>query len=232
MKQIPWVVLTILSFAAAAMSAQRPATVRQIDFENFRYAWNNPPVGVPSTWKWLRSAPDQYFRTVNGIHHFFLPDEDSYARQHAPLISVDSVSYGDLDGDGIEEAIVALNYSTGGTANWDYLYVYKLRRGQPKLLARMQTGSRADGGLVRAFVHENLLIVDFADSEKRVGDCCSEGYIRVSYRWRDGAFVEEGQREHGKVDLQEGPPSPGSATTGPRALMMVIRSARSRPAEK
>jgi len=209
MKHIPRVVLAIVSFAAVATNAQKVATIRDIDFDNFTYAWNDASDdAVPMDWKWLTSTPDEHFRAANGIHHFYLPGLDRYERQHSPLISVDSVTYGDLDGDGLEEAVVALNYSTGGTANWDYLYVYKLLRGQAKLLARMRTGSRADGGLVRAFVRENLLIVDFADSEKRMGDCCSEGYVRVNYRWGDGAFVEEGQREHGKIYLHAGPPRP------------------------
>lgn len=201
-------ILAVLSFATVTTNAQKVTSIRDIDFDNFTYAWNDASDdAVPIDWKWL-SAPDQHFRAVNRMHHFYLPGQDSYERQHSPLISVDSVTYGDLDDDGLEEAVVALNYSTGGTANWDYLYVYKLRWGQAKLLARMRTGSRADGGLVRAFVRKNLLIVDFADSEKRLGDCCSEGYVRVSYRWRDGVFVEEGQREHGKIYVREGPPRP------------------------
>jgi hypothetical protein len=113
-----------------------------------------------------------------------------------------------LDGDGVEEAVVALNYSTGGTMNWDYLYVYKPEPSKPRLLARMETGSRGYGGLVRAFVRNQLLTVDFADPEKSLGDCCSEGYIRVRYRWQDGVFVEEGERERGKIYLHSGPPRP------------------------
>ena len=44
------------------------------------------------------------------------------------LVSVDAVIYGDLDSDGIEEAAVLLNCSSGGTVNWDFLYIYKLSR--------------------------------------------------------------------------------------------------------
>jgi hypothetical protein len=209
MRNILEVLLAIVSFAAVTTSAEKVATVRDIDFDNFTYAWNDASDdAVPIDWKWIDSRPDENFRAMNGIHHFYLPGLDHYERQHSPRISVDSVTYGDLDGDGLEEAVVGLNYSTGGTTNWDYLYVYKLQRGQPKLLARMRTGSRADGGLVQVFVRENLLVVDFADTEKRLADCCSEGYVRVSYRWQNGAFVEEGQREHGKIYLHAGPPRP------------------------
>jgi hypothetical protein len=113
-----------------------------------------------------------------------------------------SVTYGDLNADGTEEAAVHLNYTEGGTANWDYLYVYKLVRTRPKLMSILKGGSRSHGGLNRVAIQNGLLTLDFADPDRRVGDCCSEGYIRVRYRWRDGKFVEEGPREHGDVDLR------------------------------
>jgi hypothetical protein len=141
------------------------------------------------------------------MHHFYQHGQYQDERERAPLISVDSITYGDLDSDGVDEAVVALNYSTGGTANWDYLYVYKLENGSPVLLARMRTGSRADGGLVKASIRDGHLIVDFADTERRTGDCCSEGHIRVHYRWQKGRFIEEGARERGDLDLHEDPPN-------------------------
>jgi hypothetical protein len=208
MRHNPWIILAIVILSAPTTNAQKVDAVRQIDFENFTYVWSDASHDVPMDWKWISSTPDEQFRMIDGKHRFYSPETDTYERQQSPSITVESVTYGDLNGDGLEEAVVALNYSTGGTANWDYLYVYKPERDEIKLLARMRTGSRADGGLVRALVRENLLIVDFADSDKRVADCCSEGYVRVSYRWQNGGFVEEGQRLHGKIDLHEGPPRP------------------------
>lgn len=210
MKNTLRILFTTLYLAAANTNAQKTTTIRQIDFDNFTYAWSDaePPENIIQPWHWFTTAPDQHFRAVNGAHRFYVRDQDSYVRERSPLISITSVMYGDLDGDGVEEAVVALNYSTGGTQNWDYLYIYKLKGGKRQLLARMETGSRGYGGLVRAFVRDQLLIVDFADPEKRMGDCCSEGYIRVRYRWQDGLFIEEGQREHGKIYLNATPPRP------------------------
>jgi hypothetical protein len=202
--------LLVTSGLAAAAYPQKVTTIRQIDFENFSYQWNDPepPEDANQPWHWLTSPTDQHFRTVDGVHHFYLRDPDTHVRERSSLVVVDSVTYGDLGGDGVEEAIVALNYSTGGTMNWDYLYVYKMERGELRLLARMETGSRGYGGLVRTFVQDQLLTVDFADPERRMGDCCSEGYIRVRYRWQGRDFVEEGERERGKIYLHAGPPRP------------------------
>lgn len=180
--------------------------IRQIDFKNFTYAWDNPINGVPGSWHWITSSPQSRIKANKGIHRFYKRGQDQFEREHAPLLSVDSVTYGDLLGDGNEVAIVWLNYSTGGTANWDYLYIFALQMGSPTLVARLETGSRAFGGLIKASVQNEFLVVDFADEDKRVGDCCSEGYIRVRYRWHKGRFVEVGTREHGDLELHEGSP--------------------------
>ena len=223
MRKLFALVLVSSCFAVSA-SPQRVATIQQIDFENFDYAWSEPepPENPNEPWQWLTSPPDQHFQAVGAVHHFYVDDPDPQVRERPPLVSVDSVTYGDLDGDGVEEAIVALNYSEGGTMNWDYLYVYKLERGRPRILARMETGSRGYGGLVRAFVRNELLTVDFADPEKRMGDCCSEGYIRVRYRWQDGVFVEEGERERGKIYMSSGPPRPRFRGAFDRSMQHLV----------
>jgi len=151
MKNTLRMLFATLGLAAVTTNAQNTITIRRIDVDNFTYPWSDaePPEDVNQPWHWFTSAPDFHFRAVNGVHHFYLREQDGYVRERSPLISVDSVTYGDLDGDGVEEAVVALNYSTGGTANWDYLYVYKLESGKPQLLARMETGSRGYGGLVK-----------------------------------------------------------------------------------
>lgn len=198
-------VIFVLVLSMIAAGAEQITTIRQVDFKNFTYPWSDPPKSVPLTWHWLTDTPKLYFPAAGGTYRFAHSCPDNSKRDHAPVIRVASITYGDLDGDGIEEAIVALNYSTGGTANWDYLYVYKLDNGKAVLLSRMETGSRGSGGLIKVSVRDGLLIIDFADPARQVGDCCSEGYIRVHYRWRDGHFAEEGAREHGDLQLPGGP---------------------------
>ena len=198
------IVLTLLVFVTVTVDATQITNIHQIDFKNFAYPWDESTEDVPLTWRWTTlSSPPLRLQAVNGIHHFYEKGQSQTERARAPLFSVDSVTYGDLNGDGIEEAVVALNYSTGGTANWDYLYVYKLVHGHARLLGRMETGSRGYGGLVKVSIQNGLLVVEFTDADRHVGDCCSEGYVRVRYRWREGGFIEEGPRERGDLDLHE-----------------------------
>lgn len=83
----------------------------------------------------------------------------------------------------------------------DYLNVYELRKNVPRLLAWLESRSRADGGLVLVLIiHIHELQLDFADSERRAGDWSSERLIRARYNCRDGQFLETGTRE--KSDLK------------------------------
>ncbi len=197
------VIITILCVASFA-SASGESDIRKIDFYNFAYPWNELDV-VPDTWEWLTSSPAIQVSTVGGLYSFH---DDGQEEGPAPLVGVEAVTYGDLLGDGHDQAVVSLNYSTGGTANWDYLYVYKLVHGQPVLLARLRTGSRGAGGLAGVSIRHGLLIVDFADKDRMDGDCCSEGYVRVRYRWKKGTFVEIGVRQRGDLDSHGGPERP------------------------
>jgi len=170
--------------------------INEVDFKNFVYAWDSPRIAVPTAWKWLAEKPKSTLRVMGGRHDF--SPSEWFAGGY---VLVQSVTYGDVNGDGRDEAVVDLLCSTGGTANWHYVYVFALANGSPTNLGRLQSGSRAYGGLLKVAIDQNMLVLDFADSERRIGDCCSEGYIRVKYRLQDGRFIEVGTRLTGDVDL-------------------------------
>jgi len=172
--------------------------IKEVDFKNFSYPWEDPEADSDNhtTWFWTQLPTESKVRLINGHHRFTVPETPSVS----PALRFKFVVYGDLDGDGIEEAAVALNYTTGGTMNWDYLYVYDIANSKLRLLGRLRSGSRSSGGLIQASINQGGLVVDFADEDKRTGDCCSSGYIRVRYRWHDGHFAEEGPREKGDLN--------------------------------
>ena len=64
------------------------------------------------------------------------------------------ISFGDLSGDGNEEAVVKLfcrgaPMSSGG---WHNFYLYALRDGKPTLIYKGQSGDRAHGGICEAYM--------------------------------------------------------------------------------
>lgn len=178
----------VIVFATALFSA---AEIRDVDFKNFVYPWD-PPHGVPEVWSWLPGKAATGVHLNAGQYEFTGPS-------FVALVSFSSVTYGDLDGDGHDEAAVDLYCSTGGTANWHYLYVFTLANGTPRLMARLESGSRHDGGLVKIAVEQQTLILEFEDPNRFGPACCSDGYVRMKYRWQGGRFVETDAPEHGDL---------------------------------
>src|SRR4029077_459808 len=110
--------------------------IKKVDFKNFSYPWDDPEADSDNhtKWFWTQLPAESKVRLVNGQHRFAVSETPSVS----PALRFRFVVYGDLDGDGIEEAAVALNYTTGGTMNWDYLYVYQLANDKLKFLGRLR----------------------------------------------------------------------------------------------
>ncbi len=189
--------LTVISYGVLSQGA----STKSLDFRDFSYPW---PVtddnDVPTKWRWLEIPPDNKIRLHNGLHRF-IESKKGASWEPSPYLKYVSATFGKLDESPDRIVAVILNYSTGGTANWNYLYVFRLRGDKAEILALLESGSRADGGLLKAEFHDGLLVLDFADADRRIGDCCSTGYIRVRYHLRDGAFVQIGAAEQGDLKL-------------------------------
>jgi hypothetical protein len=182
--------------------------LKTVDFKNFEYPWYSS--GARSAWHWMNGTPHSHIRLKDG-RHIFDPNDSS----HSAYLELSSVIRGDLDGDGQDEAAVDLRYGSGGTASWHYLYVFKASGRYAVPLGVLESGSRAYGGLINIQITQGLLVLDFADADRREGDCCSRGFIRVRYRFKDGRFIETGQREK---DSLRAPYYPLSPRTGPQTV--------------
>jgi hypothetical protein len=112
-------------------------------------------------------------------------------------LTFETASFGDLTGDGREDAIVVLRFDTGGTQYWHYVYVYVPAAGRAKLLGYFHTGDRAASGLYQVYAKGGNLVVELFDAEKRQGDCCSSGFVRTRYHWVQGKFDQVGPAESG-----------------------------------
>jgi hypothetical protein len=112
-------------------------------------------------------------------------------------LSLEEVPYGDLDGDGNDEALVVLRHESGGTQYHYYVYVFTIELRRAKLLTYFRSGDRAQFGLYRVAIEDENLIVDLFDPEGREGDCCSTAIIRSRYRWREDRFESYVRSESG-----------------------------------
>jgi hypothetical protein len=93
-----------------------------------------------------------------------------------------SIKYGDLNGDGKDEAVILSVCNTGGTGNFTEGFIYGLAAGHPQLLARIPGGDRAYGGLREATIDRGLLSVESNDPGENGASCCPEFIQTQKYR--------------------------------------------------
>lgn len=105
------------------------------------------------------------------------------------------VTYGDLDGDGSDEAVVLSVCNTGGSGNFTEAYVYTMRKGAPFRLVTLEGGDRADGGLRKAMIEKGLLIMESNDPGENGGACCPEVVVTRRYKLKGKDLVETGKIE-------------------------------------
>lgn len=118
---------------------------------------------------------------------------------------MDSVSFADVTGESVENAIVVLHFDTGGTQQTDYVYIYAPGAEKPKLVACSSTGDRAASGLYKVYGEGGKLVVELSDPAKSEGDCCSTGFVRTQYKWQNGRFEASGNQEFGTIPLRKEP---------------------------
>ena len=173
-------VLLFVIILTAASAAAAQSGSRRVDFKNFTYR----PECLGDTVKRVTVKNGEY-----------LTEKHMDGWVDRMWFSVPDVEYGDVNGDGREDAIVLTVCNTGGTGNFSEGFIYTLRGGKPAMLARIPGGDRAYGGLRRARVENKLLVVDSNDAGTHGGACCPEVIVTTRYKVTNGRLVKFGKEE-------------------------------------
>jgi hypothetical protein len=180
--------LAVLVFISqTAFAQQRVASIRSVDFSDFTFTWTSG-LRLPGEPRTFRLKGGEAPRTEYDLG-----------------VGLTGVTYGDVTGDGVEEAIVNLSIHTGGSSMPNSLYIYTIRRHRPRLLWAFETGDRADGGLRRIYPEDGTLVVELYGEGTRVGGklygtenapaCCAKSVTRTRYRWSGRKFQQVGKSE-------------------------------------
>lgn len=173
-------------------------SIRDIDFRNFTYPKLSS--GKCSRLSRIRLRDGKY-GSIKNFSPRVVPRAGCWQVSVAPVI------YGDVTGDGHEEAIVILYAEMGGTESSEDIFIYSLRHERPVLLWKFWTGDRADGGLVNLYAQDGKLVVELAGKNKFIGSdyfaddgtsngaCCPTVITRSKYQWVRGAFRRRGPLE-------------------------------------
>ncbi len=119
-----------------------------------------------------------------------------------------STKFGDVSGDGIDEAFVVIKIETEGSAIPQVVYIYSAKEGKPELIWFFRTGDRADGGLKDVRSENGQLVVELYGKDRYLfgevetlqitGDkeqlCCPEYFTRSVYKWNGKSFIMQGKR--------------------------------------
>ena len=176
---------------SAEPKEQRGTPARRFDFSNFTFPFT---AGLTEPGK--RSG------------HFTLSEGESPEDEDRIGMYLAHVAYGDVTGDGEEEAIVRIGVHTGGSSMSNVVYIYGFTAdGRPKLLWTFETGDRADGGFRNAYGDQGQLIVELYGKDLYIGKdlysgdnaitgaCGPSHYTRARYAWDGKRFKMVGRPE-------------------------------------
>jgi len=203
----------LLIFLFCAVVSGAPPDV---DWKNFTYPMVDSAVAREV--RWMTTRAKQTVALIDG--RYVVPDDCADDIHQCPLITWTSVSHGTLTGVKPAVAAVALTWHTGGTQNWQYVYVFALESSGPRLLAWLETGSRSTYGLRAVSIAGGELILVVNDPDHAQGDCCSSGSITTRYRWNGSSFSVVGQPLH-QID----PPSFDCAKAATPVERLICRDA-------
>lgn len=157
--------------------------IRKVDFKNFTYE--------PDC-----AADGQKKVTVKNGEYSYEKPADGYTDRF--YFNVFEISYGDLNRDNSEEAILLTTCNTGGSGNFTQGFIYTLKGGKPVLLGNIPGGDRAYGGLRTARVEDGQLVVESNDPGENGANCCPQVILTTRYDASNGKL-----KQVGKVDRRE-----------------------------
>jgi hypothetical protein len=156
------------------------------------------------------SSPIQPIRSVdfNNVAFPHYPEYTDRAKKYVTLKAGDGgpamLNYGDVTGDGLEEAMMMLGIEGRGSAIPEIVYIFGLDNAKPKLLWSFETGDRADGGLRQVYADHGELVVELFGKDRVIGTnlyrgdeglCCPSSFTRARYEWRGNKFELKGTAE-------------------------------------
>lgn len=160
--------------------------IRKVDFKNFTY--------LP-----LCAEEENEAVKVTVKNGKFSEEKkvDDYTERF--YFEIFSVSYGDVNGDGNEDAVILSFCNTGGTGNFSEGFIFEMKNGKPALLARIPGGDRAYGGLREAKVEKGLLVVQSNDVGELGGACCPEYIVTTKYKVKGDKLEQSGTESRREI---------------------------------
>lgn len=159
-------------------------SIRSIDWQNRTYASEEGTYTVKDgTFEFA------YDENGNPVPPDSEPTGDGYIERGS--FGVAAPIFGDLDGDGAEEAVILSFFDGGGTGKFTGIEVYTMRAGREQVLGIIPGGDRGDGGIDDVRLDGAVVLVDRLMSVEGDGACCPSKIAHERWRWSGSAFAED-----------------------------------------
>jgi uncharacterized membrane protein len=113
---------------------------------------------------------------------------DSASRPVVTLVP-DTVAMGDLDGDGIDEAVVVLAHNAGGSGVFMYLAVVRSNGGDPDNAATIRLGDRVRVSAVD--IEDGRVTADLVEHAPEDPMCCPTRQVRREWLFKDDQLLPQ-----------------------------------------
>jgi hypothetical protein len=175
------IVASLLPVISSTTLAQTNSLdIKKVDFKNFNYN--------PTCFEETIRARKGEFRRNNG------------PKKSNSYFSVGKIVYGDLTGDGRDEAVIS-TYCEQTLRKITEAFIYTMQNRKPVLLARIDPGSGTLGGIHKIEIKDGLLKVERYYSENRF--CCPEYIVTETYQIKDGTAELVGEIEKREYKKEE-----------------------------
>ncbi len=170
--------------------------IKKIDFKNFTY---QPGCG---------NSQPRSLTVTNGsfFEEKLIPQVTKKKKKSPPApvyerkyFSPYEIIYGDMNSDGIDEAIILTTCSNGGIESYSEGFVYGIKDDNPELLTRIEGGDRALGGLRNVKVEGGIISVERSRPGLEGNACCAETAETTQYRLVDGSLSQIGEKTKDEI---------------------------------
>lgn len=135
------------------------SSIKEIDFKNFAYPFNFDE-SVPLKPRWMPMEGASFIPLHDGNHGF------ECRAAPCPLLTLNQVTFGEIEGLPGPSALVIANYLPKGMATLQYLYIVAIRSGRPQVVAWLKSGSPASMGFRRVSTELGDLVLVMNSPER------------------------------------------------------------------
>jgi hypothetical protein len=128
--------------------------------------------------------------------------EGGASRPRAVL--TEHMAFGDLTGDGIEDAVAVLVFSGGGSGNFRYLALFEDHNGVPTNIATTWIGDRVK--MKGVAIENGQVKVNMVTQGPDDGACCPTLEVINTYELQEGQLVETDSQEIVPIEAGDGQP--------------------------